>query len=439
MKGVLFVYLLAYGGSALALWRPFYGLLVYMCFAVLRPDHLWGWALPKDGSFSKIIGVALLVGWALHGFGNRDFGRSKPIVMLLAGYWLAIVASAVLADNQPVAWQYVVLHSKILLPVLVGMTLVETPAELRMLAWTLVGCLGFLAWEAHGMYFAGMQTEFRESGMLEMDNNSFCIAMATGAGLAIFLAFYELSVWMKCLAFALATLMIHVPMFGESRGGMLGVLTVGAVTFYLLPKRFGMMVVYAAGAVVVIRLAGPTVIDRFSTIFVASENLDASAASRLALWKDCWDVMLKNPLLGIGPDHWPLTAASYGWPVGKEAHSVWFNAGAELGFVGVGLLLSFYLVTITLAWKHLVRANANSQFQNLGRMVIAAICGFMVSASFVSLDALELPFYVALIAVGALKARAPDWALEQDSSVAPKYQFRLRTMPVVEHGMAHGK
>jgi putative inorganic carbon (hco3(-)) transporter len=402
MKGLLLVFLLTYGGAALALFRPFYGLLAYMIFAVLRPDHLWSWSLPLDGHYSKIVGIGLLVGWVLNGLGDWELGKAQPIFILLIVYWLCMVASAAFASNQEVAWKHVILHSKILLPVILGMTIVTSIAEVRLIAWTIVACLGFLAYEAHNLYFEGRGIEFRDRGMLGMDNNSFCISMAAGTGIAIFLGFSEPNLLRKGMAFSLAALMVHVPMFGESRGGLLGITVVGVVAFLLLPKRAGMLTTYAIGSLVALRLAGPAVVSRFSTIFADSENRDVSAQSRLDLWTDCWDVMIHNPILGIGPDHWPLVAKDYGWPPGKEAHSLWFNCGAELGFTGLGLLSAVYVCTILLAWRYL-HNSSRPEYRDIGRMTIAALSGFMVSASFVSLDALELPFYIVLIAVGGLK------------------------------------
>jgi probable O-glycosylation ligase (exosortase A-associated) len=404
MKGLLFVLVMTYGGAAMALFRPFYGLVVYMCFAILRPQHLWQWSLSGEGNYSKIIGIALLVGWAIHGCGDWNFGRAKPIFLSLLGLWLCIIASASMASNQEVAWSYVELHSKILLPVLVGMTIIRSISEIRILAWTLAICLGFLAYEAHSMYYGGQLVTFREVGMLGMDNNSISITMATGAGVGIILGFTEKLLPARIIAFGLTAMMVHVPMFGHSRGGMMGVAIVGFMAFLVLPKRPGMLFTYAVGLLVAIRLAGETVVERFSTIFAEHAQRDASSQSRIDLWADCWDVMIHHPIFGVGPNHWPLTASQYGWPPGKEAHSVWFNCGAELGFVGLFFLLSLYLGTMFLAWRYLVqRRGIPGPCREAGQMAITGLSGFIVSASFVSLDALEVPFYVVLIGVAAMK------------------------------------
>jgi len=41
MKGLIFTYCLTYGGALVSFLDPFTGLLVYICFAILKPDYLW--------------------------------------------------------------------------------------------------------------------------------------------------------------------------------------------------------------------------------------------------------------------------------------------------------------------------------------------------------------------------------------------------------------
>jgi hypothetical protein len=114
--------------------------------------------------------------------------------------------------------------------------------------------------------------------------------------------------------------------------------------------------------------------------------------------------MQKHPITGIGPDQWPLIASQYGWPPGKECHSLWFNAGAELGFPGLALLILFYSIIIYHGCRMCFeRSNQGTWYADSGRMVTTAIIGFAVSASFVSLDALEPPYYIALLGAATLK------------------------------------
>ena len=90
MKGLIFTYVLTYGGAVLSLLNPFHGLLIYVAFAILRPESLWSWSVPP-GSYSRIVALALLAGWSLHGFGNWNFGAARPFAVALLGYWLWII------------------------------------------------------------------------------------------------------------------------------------------------------------------------------------------------------------------------------------------------------------------------------------------------------------------------------------------------------------
>jgi putative inorganic carbon (HCO3(-)) transporter len=407
MKGLLFTVTLTYGGALLSLFDPFYGLLIYLAFAILRPEYLWPWSVPA-ANYSRTVAIALFMGWALHGFGNWNFGRARSFAWILLMYWAWISICALGASNQSVAWQYFELHSKILLPVFVGLTLITSPRQLRQLALVLVASLAFLAWEANLDHLGGGQ-RLREEGFGSMDNNSFCIAMAAGGGLAFFLGLHSSAWWQKLACFMAAAMMVHCTMFSNSRGGMLGVVATGIVALYLIPKRPFEISLFAAALVIGLRLAGPQVWARFSTAFASGEARDASAESRLQLWRDCWDVMQKHPITGIGPDHWPLIAGQYGWPTGKECHSLWFNAGAELGFTGVALLMLFYGNVIWHCGRLCrERTNCDPWFADCGRMVTAALVGFAVAASFVSLDALEPPYYIALL--GAANVMVADRA-----------------------------
>ena len=132
---------------------------------------------------------------------------------------------------------------------------------------------------------------------------------------------------------------------------------------------------------------------------------DASAQSRLELWAACWDTMKKHPVLGVGPDHMPLRMDQYGFYRGKEAHTLWLQIGAELGFPAMLLFISYYgLCLVRLLPIARGRTPVSDPWLTyLARMVIASLSGFAVSAQFVSLDFLEPPYYIALVGAGVLK------------------------------------
>ncbi|MDA1231802.1 MAG: hypothetical protein O2856_13600, partial [Planctomycetota bacterium] len=126
--------------------------------------------------------------------------------------------------------------------------------------------------------------------------------------------------------------------------------------------------------------------------------------SRLDLWRDCATLLARDPIMGCGPDHWPLHAHEFGWPAGKEAHSLWVQTAVELGIPGIMMYMGFFLTAIWRSWILLQRTKNDSDawFADAARMTIASLCAYMAAAQFVSLEALEIPYYVVLLGAGSI-------------------------------------
>ncbi|HEV3237227.1 MAG TPA: DUF5935 domain-containing protein, partial [Gemmataceae bacterium] len=169
-KGAILVWVMAYGGAAVALFNPFIGLLIYVAFAIIRPEAIWGFALGIGNNFSLIVALALLAGWLFRGFGDWRFGRAKGVVLALLGFFCWMIFSAIPAPNQTEAWTIVQEQAKIVLPFLVGMTTINSIKQLKYLAWVIVLAHGYVAYELNLAYFQGMNV-VHEQGFGGMDNN----------------------------------------------------------------------------------------------------------------------------------------------------------------------------------------------------------------------------------------------------------------------------
>jgi probable O-glycosylation ligase (exosortase A-associated) len=422
MNGLIFTYALTYGGSIISIFNPFYGLLIYICFAILKPPALWPWAVPP-ANYSRIIGIAFLVGWALNGFGDGKLGRARPIVAALLCYFLWVVLSTMFGMAPERGAPFIEYLIKIILPFIAGLTLIHTWQQLRQLLWVILGSCAFLAYEVNLMYLHGVDVE--HNPIFGIDNNSFSILMSLSFGLSLVLALEERVVWRQFMFFGFAAAMAHVPMLSMSRGGMLGVVAATGVAVLLAPKTRRTWMMIAAGAAVAMALAGPSVIEEFSTSFQPEEERDGSAESRILLWQDCLDTAKKNPVFGIGQECWQLVVESYGWPKNKEAHSLWFQTTAELGFPGVGFLLLFYYRSMTVPWRAR-RAGDTDWMPTVARMMMASLAGFCISASFVTVEGFVLPYYVVLLgACGVKMAYAQQAALALEDESDDAYDLSL--------------
>jgi putative inorganic carbon (hco3(-)) transporter len=401
--GLVFTYLLCYGGAAISLFRPFYGLLIYICFAIIKPESLWYWSVPS-GNYSRVVAFGLLAGWALHGFSSWRLGRATAIVAALLGFlgWSSL--SATQATEPTGAWTLVEGLSKIVLPFVVGITTIDSARQLRQLAWVIVLSEGYVAYDLNISYLGGFN-RLVELGFGGMDNNCVAIGLVATAGLGLFLGLSAGRWWLKILALGATACMLHAVLFSFSRGGMLGLITTGALSFLLIPKRWAYYIALVVVVLVGLRLAGPQVVNRFMSTFASEETRDYSAQSRVEMWKICIRVMAERPILGLGPAQFKVHAAEFGLTAGKEAHSLWAQTGAEVGVPGIVFLLTFYLLTV-LRLAPMIREKyhlPDPELRDLARMVIAALGGFLVSVSFVTLPGLEIPYYVVLIGAGVLK------------------------------------
>lgn len=418
-KGLLFTWGLTVLGGIGGVFNPFVGLCVYVCLAIVRPEYMWSWNTDISSvRYSKIVGLSLLLGWGLSSFGRWKFGRASSVVGCLLAYWGWMVVSALQAGDSEKAWDFVVFHAKVFLPFLVGITTIRTMAQVRALVWVILLSQGYVAFELN-LQFYQRGLSLVEEGFGSMDNNSVAIAMVTGVGLAFFLGMSADRWWKQAIALGSALLMVHVILFSMSRGGMLALALTGLMSFILIPKKPRHYLLFLLAIAMAIRLAGPEVRKRFFTSFEKSEvgTMEVSAESRFHLWSAGLDKALKNPLFGVGPDNWTLHAPEYGLMSskgeGKEVHSLWVQNAAELGFPGLALLLALFIVCMVKLWP-LARGRVpvlDPWQQDVARMVIASLFGFIISAQFVTIKYLETPYYVLLAGAAVLQMlpQQPDW------------------------------
>ena len=403
MKGLIFTYALTVGGTAAALINPYYGFLVYVCFGIVRPSAMWPWSVP-DGNYSRIIAIALIVGWYAHGMGNWNFGRGRHAMHALGAFWLLALLSTLAAPNRDLAWWFFESLTKILLPLFIGCTLIDSVARVKQLAWVMVLSQGFVAYEMNLSYFQGVNRLYR-GGFASLDNNTASVAMVVCAGLAFFLALHERSRWRQAVAVGVFLLSTHAVMFSFSRGALLSLIFTGIVTVIMLPKRPTYVAAMVVAAVVGFRLAGPEVVDRFMTVFADKSERDASAESRLDLWRACMSEMVAHPMLGIGPQHWQTVSHHHGFERGKAAHSMWMQAGAETGVFGLFSLSLVFVLPIVQLWR-IARGrvpDVDPELVPIAQMVVAGLCGFILAAQFVSVALVEISYYVVAVGVGTLK------------------------------------
>jgi O-antigen ligase len=185
-----------------------------------------------------------------------------------------------------------------------------------------------------------------------------------------------------------------------SRGGSLAL--GGSLLFYWLyisrNKLMGALAVIAI-ALGILLVAPNAYFDRMKTI--GTYEQDSSAQSRLVLWGYAFEMALDHPL-GVGAGNFASAYGRYYAPIGERsanandvawgqgrwlnAHSIYFKAMGEYGFVGFFMLIGLVVINVLHSLAARERLLAQGEHANLSAdwsgLVAMSVCGFSIGGIF---------------------------------------------------------
>ena len=186
----------------------------------------------------------------------------------------------------------------------------------------------------------------------------------------------------------------------QSRGGLLGLLTVFSVYGLRMIKSKALLLAIVGVAVPVL-FAAAGISGRSSGGAAEGAAIDESSMGRIYAWGAAWNMALARPLTGVGLNGFVSNYFAYSehWDGHNHAvHSTWFNVLAETGFPGI---LAFFGIIIAveisayLALRKLESSNGPMPARAMGNAVLAGVAGFCVSGTFLT-QGFTWPIYVQL-------------------------------------------
>jgi O-antigen ligase len=173
----------------------------------------------------------------------------------------------------------------------------------------------------------------------------------------------------------------------SSRGALIG--SSAALLWMLLRSQYKFRGLVSIGvlAAIVWRILPVEFYRRLSAM-----GDDPDSVSRLTYWKYGWELMKEHPLLGIGYQAWYDTYAAHVIATGDRhkpevCHNIFIQAGSELGFPGLLMVVGLVLSTFVLnsRTRRVLGTEPNARFLRLISLGLdAAMVGFLVSAQFVT-------------------------------------------------------
>ena len=343
MKQLLLLTIMTILGAVGALQTPFWGVLLYYTLAVLRPQHLWEWALDGSIRWSLLAAVITLVSFWLHL--SKLISRSVLNVMIcmILLYALLVLFSTITAFNPQIAQGWAIEYAKVLVIAIVASIVIEHFWQIKLLALMILLMLGYIAWEINFLYFfQGGRLNIFHYGYGGLDNNGAGLLLAMGIPFAYCFALTPTKSiwrWWPIIVFALLGLvMMHAVMMTYSRGAMLAS-SVGII-WVLVHHRPRWQSVSAAVCLILVLalMAGPQIRERF--LSTTAYKTDASAQSRFDSWAAAWQIAWENPVLGKGIRNSNQYTVNYGADkMGRTIHNQYLQIAADTGIPAASIYL----------------------------------------------------------------------------------------------------
>jgi len=425
MKGLIFTYTLTVLGVVYGLLRPVYGASIYIALSILKPPALWHWSVSL-GRYGFYVAVCSLIGWARQGFGQWEKLRKvRKVLYCVAIYaiiqWISGYASRYSAD--PRVWYHTRKLTNDMLMVLVVCSLINNFKELRVYTWVIVAAAGYVAYEMNYSWYIEGYNRIWYAEFAEIDNNGMAMIFAMVVPLALTLGLSEKRYFWKVASWIWIPFLGNAVFLAHSRGAMLGMCFSAPFLIWMLPDKRRTYWILAGAVIAILLLAGPSIQERFWSIFVDPNEQDASVNARFTSWSAAWRCIQANPWLGVGPRCWHYVGRSYGAISGLAVHNVFMQVTADSGVVAGLTLLGIYLLTIKYLFMERKTRSAYSWWYPYWAAGIAAGLGtgFLCSL-FLSMERVEMPYYLAMLGLATVKV-----ATVEDRTPAP-----LTTMEELE-------
>jgi probable O-glycosylation ligase (exosortase A-associated) len=403
MRDIL-VTVIVLGSLPFILKKPYIGVLMWVWLSVMNP-HTQTYGFAYTFPFAAIIGGTTLVSVVLTREPKSLSVNAITISFLFFVAWLNV--STIFALQPHLVYEQWVKVMKIMLMVIVPLMLLKSKIHLQLLIWVLVISLGYYGVKG-GVFtiVSGGQHRVWGPPTTFIDgNNEIALALIMTIPLMHFLQMGVKKNWARH-AFTGAMLLCAFAALGSySRGALLAIAAMGGFLWLKSSKKLTLGFLMLLAVPILIAFMPSQWSDRMDTI--ATYEQDTSAMGRINAWRMAFNLARDRPFVGGGFQIYdPETFQRYAPdPTAVHAaHSIYFQALGEHGFVGLALYLLIGLFTWrSAAW--IVRNTARSAdltwASNLARMIQVSLIGFAVGGAFLSLLYFDVPYYLMVAIVVA--------------------------------------
>jgi len=354
---------------------PFYGLISYLIIMMARPALTY----PALGRIELVTGILILIVIALTpGRLQRVQVKADPVIKWMFVLFAVMGLSMLLSFNFSHSLEWMYDAFKVFLFFLMVITLVDTLREAEIFLWVFSILTCAIAYSAIFNYMNGIIVEsvgetFRVNYAVVtegMGSGHVALANLTLQGMPVlwYLGVCSENRILKGFGFFLFLICLYAVVISGSRGGFVGLLVFGACLVFFSQNRMAMLLCGAAVMLAIPIVAEKGYMDYMGTILGLS---DASSSSRVTGLRHGFEMLLKRPVLGVGPGCYPLARRAWmGW--GLWAHNHYGELMGELGIAGTVVWFLFFKSYFMKAWLFVRGEGGDPALRNICLAVIVA-------------------------------------------------------------------
>jgi putative inorganic carbon (HCO3(-)) transporter len=420
---LLFVLPMAIFGVYLCFRSPFLVCLGFILFSFFRLHEAFPVLNPLR--IPQLLAMASFAVLAWHIMISNSIKMYwSPLLSHMSVLFVFVVVSGLLATNRGEAIGMITgTYSKIFVMILAIAWLTRREQDINTAAWAFIGAGVLIALVAISNKLNGIGlvegtrvTIGRNIGSMIGDPNDLALVLTFPLSFAVGVMFTrQQGIFRRMLAATCYALICWGIIATQSRGGLLGILSVTGIAAWRNTKNKVLLIV-VGGLVMSVLLVAAGISDRASG-GASEDGIDESAMGRIYAWGAAWNMALAHPVFGVGINNFYSNYYFYSdhWDGKNHAvHSTWFQVLAETGFVGFVIFVSLVIRTIFVVFSSLrqVAAEGNPTYVMMAQALLSGLIGFCVTGTFLT-QGFIWPLYILLALTIALTQ-----ALHQTTAVS---------------------
>jgi probable O-glycosylation ligase (exosortase A-associated) len=379
----------------------------------------WGYAydMPIDMNVAIDTKDALLI--------SRESKRipwtRETVLLVVFVAWMLLTTTFSVFPS--LAWPHLEKVVKIQLMVFVTLILMRSRDRINMLVWVLTLSLAFYGIKG-GIFtviHGGVYHVRGPAGSFIGGDNEMGLALVMTIPLLRYLQLSTSRPGVKVALMAAMALCALAAVGSQSRGALLGIVSMGAFLWLKSRRKFVTALLAAVATILIVNVMPQQWYDRMATI--GEYQQDASAMGRINAWHMAFNLAKDRPLGGGFDAFQPRMFDLYAPNPDNvhDSHSIYFEVLGEHGFIGLALFLALGLMTWFTASRVIKETRRDPErrwLADLCSMAQVSLVGYASAGAFLGLAYFD--FYYTLIAVVVLAkiASASSQAEVRSAAVA---------------------